>query len=154
MHPPDRRLDALDDALLRTRRLAQRDGYRRRILEGLDVPGGLTAVRALRAVERVGSRAPSIGDVAAMLGLDPSTTSRIVDRCVNAGLLARERHPTDRRRTQVALTHSGHALLDSATRNRRALLDEVTSGWAGEDLERLVTLLEELADGFDRLEAP
>ena len=147
-----RLLDSLDDALVGVRRLSQRPGYRRRLLAGLDLPGGPGTIRVLRAVERSARSAPSIGEVAAALGLDPSTTSRVVDRCVVGGLLAREPHPGDRRRTHLSLTDAGDELLRAATTNRRALLAEATADWTAPDLKRLVELLRTLNEGFGRLD--
>lgn len=146
-------LDALDDVLVAIRRIPQRPHYRRRLLAGLEMPGGPATLRALRVVERTDDEGPSIGEVAEALALDPSTASRVVDRCVGAGLLERTVDSDDRRRFNLRLTEAGRDLLGAAAMNRRALLEEVTGAWDREELQRLLELLGELRVGFDRLES-
>jgi DNA-binding MarR family transcriptional regulator len=151
--PPDpARLDALDDVLGAVRRVLQRPEYRRRLLAATDGSVDLGSLRTLRVVERRAAAAPSVGDVADALGVDPSTASRTVDRCVCAGLLARTPSDTDRRRTQLTLTDRGRETLDQVTTARRQLLAEVAGDWDVTDLDRLTALLRTLLDGFDRVE--
>lgn len=144
-------LDELDEALTRIRRVLLRPGYRQRLLAGLpqDVPLGV--LRLLRVVQRA-SEQPSIGAVADVLTVDPSTASRMVDRAVERGELERRTCVDDARRTRLHLTPAGQALLDTATRRRRELLAEVTSDWSPDDLDDLVVHLERLQAGFDELE--
>ncbi|WP_225753449.1 MarR family winged helix-turn-helix transcriptional regulator [Actinotalea sp. Marseille-Q4924] len=147
--------DALDDALVAVQRVPRRSGYRMRLLGSVAIPGGLGTFRALRAVERGSTAgAPSVGDVAEALVVDPSTASRVVERCVDAGLLSRTPDAEDRRRSALALTAAGSAVLAQVTRNRRAALAEVVDGWSDDDVARLVALLGELLQGMDRLESP
>jgi DNA-binding MarR family transcriptional regulator len=142
-------LDALDDALVAVRRVLQRPGYRRRIAAGTGAVE-LGTLRLLRAVQRLPG-APSIGDVAELLIIDPSTASRVVDRALAVGLLDKRACVDDKRRARLHLTDQGRAVLDAATRQRRAVLAEVTADWDAQDLGRLVGLLDELLDGFDRV---
>jgi DNA-binding MarR family transcriptional regulator len=147
------RLQELDDLLTRVRAAIQRPEYRRRLLSGFDVPGGIPTLRLLRAVEVVSSdEAPSIRDVASRLALEHSTVSRSVDVAVRSGLLDKQPCERDLRRTRLQLTTQGSALLRKASRRRRELLGQVTEGWADEDVDRLVELLELLCQGFDTLE--
>lgn len=143
--------DALDEALVAIRRVLQRPGYRRRLLEGLPSRVELAVVRLLRTVQR-SEGPPSIGDVADVLAVDPSTASRVVDRAVAAGHLDRRACTDDRRRARLHLTVSGAELLDHATRRRRELLSEITVDWSDEELEQLVGGLRRLLEGFDTLE--
>lgn len=143
-------LDALDDRLVAVRRVLQRRGYRRRVVQGLSRELELGTLRLARVVQRSTSP-PSIGDVAEVLTIDPSTASRMVDNAVAAGLLERRPCPDDRRRARLHLTGEGASLLDEVTARRRALLAEVTREWASEDLATLVSLLERLLDGFDEI---
>jgi DNA-binding MarR family transcriptional regulator len=144
-----RSLDALDDALVAVRRVLQRPGYRRRIAAGTGAVE-LGTLRLLRAVQRW-SGAPSIGDVAELLIIDPSTASRVVDRALAAGLLEKRTCADDGRRARLHLTEQGEAVLDAATRQRRSVLAEVTADWTTDDLDGLVGRLEELLAGFDRV---
>lgn len=145
--------DALDEALVAVQRVPRRAGYRSRILGSVEIPGGLGSFRVLRAVERLsGAGAVSVGDVAEALVVDPSTASRVVERCVAAGLLDRSADAQDRRRSVLALTEAGSGILAAVTGNRRALLAEVVEGWPDGDVVRLVELLTALLHGLDRLE--
>lgn len=146
--------DALDEVLVAVQRVPRRPGYRARILGSVEIPGGLGTFRVLRAVERLaaaGSGA-SVGDVAEVLVVDPSTASRVVERCVAAGLLDRSADAQDRRRSVLALTPAGASILTAVTGNRRALLAELVDGWPDGDVTRLVELLTALLHGLDRLE--
>jgi DNA-binding MarR family transcriptional regulator len=145
----DDRLDALDDALVEVRRVLQRPGYRRRITAGTGAVE-LATLRLLRAVQRLPG-APSIGDVAELLIIDPSTASRLVDRALAAGLLEKRACADDGRRARLHLTDQGDAVLAAATRQRRSVLAEVTGTWDPHDVEHLVGLLAALRDGFDRV---
>ncbi|MTV25047.1 winged helix-turn-helix transcriptional regulator [Nitriliruptoraceae bacterium ZYF776] len=150
---PSRDLDRLDEALLVSRRLLQRPGYRRRTRAMLPVPIELTTLRVLRAVERAGDEPPGVGDVAEVLGVDPSSASRFVEQAVGLGYLERHACPRDRRRSRLALTAPGREVLDAATTTRRALLAEATDGWDEADVAVLADLLDRLVAGFDRFEA-
>lgn len=145
------RHDALDDALVTIRRVLLRPGYRARLLEGLPGHVELATLRLLRTVQRH-EGAPSIGEVAELLMIDPSTASRVVDRAVGSELLERRACTDDRRRARLHLTATGTELLDRATDRRRELLTEVTADWTEDELDLLVHQLTALIRGFDQLE--
>jgi len=149
----DELLDALDEVLARIRRAPRSPRYRQRFLGDIDMPGGPTTIRALRAAELAPSGALSVGDIAAALALDVSTVSRVVEECVRSGLFTRTPGVDDRRRSELNLTREGHRVLAHATKNRRALLAEATVGWEDSHLESLLGLLRDLSVGFERLEA-
>jgi DNA-binding MarR family transcriptional regulator len=151
----EQQLYELDDLLAAVRLAVQRPEYRRRLLQGLDIPGGITTLRLLRAVEILsGSGTPSIKDVAARLAVEHSTASRGVDSVVRAGLLSRQPCVDDQRRTRLTLTAQGRSLLRRTAARRRELLEDVTEDWPTEDVARLIELLDALRAGFDRLEQP
>jgi MarR family transcriptional regulator, lower aerobic nicotinate degradation pathway regulator len=56
-------------------------------------------------------RRPTINELAALLELDKSSTSGLVDRAQRRGLVTRVPSQTDRRSVQVTLTRAGRALL-------------------------------------------
>lgn len=148
-----KRLHDLDDLLAAVRVALQRPTYRRKLLSGLDVPGGITTLRLLRAVEYLSVQAsPSIGDVATRLAVEHSTASRSVDAAVRSGLLAKQVCAQDQRRARLDLTSQGRTLLKKASARRRELLGDITDGWSAEDIDQLVELLGALRQGFDRLE--
>lgn len=64
----------------------------------------------------------SIGDVAERLQVRHHSASRLVERCVQRGLLERRADAADRRKAIVSLTTEGQRILDDITRaNRREL---------------------------------
>jgi len=147
------RLYELDDLLASVRRALQRPTYRRKLLSGLDLPGGIAMLRLLRAVEilRVDG-APSIGDIASRLAVEHSTASRSVDAAVRFGLLSKRPCDRDLRRARLELTGRGRSVLRKASTRRRELLAQVTAGWSDADIDRLVEMLDALRRGFDDLE--
>jgi DNA-binding MarR family transcriptional regulator len=144
-------LVTLDVALLELRRLVNRPGYRRRLLGPLGRAIELSTVRVLHAIDQ-SPEPPSIGDVATILAIDPSTASRLVEQRVADGLVRRERSASDGRRTTLELTERGVALLVELATSRRAMLTEVTAGWEPDEIHRLDELLRRLITGFGALE--
>ena len=149
------RLTELDDLLMRVRVATQRPEYRRRLLAGFDIPGGIPTLKLLRAVEALedGATAPSIRDVASRLALEHSTVSRAVDVAVRAGLLTKLPCEQDLRRARLNLTKQGRTLLTRSSRRRQQLVAQVTDGWLEAELDQLVSLLQAICQGFDELEA-
>lgn len=149
------RLHELDDLLTAARLAVQRPEYRRRLLRGLDIPGGIATVRVLRAVAIMsGSSAPSIKDVASRLAVEHSTASRGVDAAVRSGLLSKRPCADDQRRARLVLTSEGRTVLKRTSARRQEILEDVTKGWPPEHIVRMIELLDALRVGFDRLEEP
>lgn len=146
------KLDEFDSVLTYIRTTTRQPGYRQRILSAGGSPVSLGTLRVLRAVKRA-KRAPlAVGEIAESLAIDPSSASRLVDRCVDNGLLARRISAQDRRRSELTLTTDGRLLLAKVNSRRRRISSEATSGWTREDLDRLTYLLKRLGAGFDALE--
>ena len=82
------------------------------------------------------------------LMLTSSGTTKRLDRLEQAGLIAREADPDDRRGTRITLTEAGHDLVDSAIEahldNERRLLASLTDA----DRRRLADLLRKLQLGL------
>jgi len=93
-------------------------GVAARSLAALPESVTLPQFRALVVVSVSGPT--PIGDLAAELGLHPSTGTRLVDRLVAKGLVQRLREAdgADRRQSYVELTSRGDALVASVTRRR------------------------------------
>jgi DNA-binding MarR family transcriptional regulator len=144
-------LAELDVALLELRRLVNRPGYRKRLLGPLGRAVELSTVRVLHAIDQ-SPEAPSIGEIATLLAIDPSTASRLVEQRVSDGLVRRERTADDGRRTTLELTAAGAALLTELAMSRRTMLTQVTAGWEPDDIRTLDELLMRLIGGFDALE--
>lgn len=145
-------LDALDDALIAVRRALTRPGYVRRFMAALGEQVELGTYRTVRAVSRLDGPHRSVGCVADLLAIDASTASRLVDRAVAAGYVAREPAPEDRRRMRLELTPRGESLLVRATAARRELLGDVTADWSTEELVEIGGALQRLRKSMDELE--
>ena len=73
-----------------------------------------------RALIVVASRGPQrITDIAADLGVAPSTATRMCDRLVRKGLVRRYRSAANRREVRLNLTPAGSSLVRELTRRRR-----------------------------------
>lgn len=88
-----------------------------------------------------GSGATTVGDIARLLGIDPSRASRQVQSAVAAGLLVRKAAQDDGRKVVLAITARGARLQargGQVTRNRIALALE---DWSEADRQQLATLM-------------
>lgn len=105
-------------------------------------PVQLRALTALREAPR-----GNLNDLAAAMGVTVSTTSRLVDRLVAAGLVTRSPSPTTRREVSLALTPAGRGRLQRYDRFRlaeaRACLDAVPAV----DRKSVLTALNQLIGG-------
>jgi DNA-binding MarR family transcriptional regulator len=81
------------------------NGRRREVSEALGMSFGRT-----RAIRRLARRPLSMGELAAMLGIDPPNATVLVDDLESQGLVRRRPHPTDRRAKLVEATRKGKAL--------------------------------------------
>ncbi len=135
-------LEDLDAALTRLRRLWEHPAIRQRLIDllGADVEASL--IRTLRAIELADTPEPGVSDVAAILTVEDSTASRLVDQAVTAGSVERTTSPRDRRRCVLRLTDAGHELLRAALKARTTLLRETTSDWQPGDVAALARLLD------------
>ncbi|MCV2488409.1 MarR family transcriptional regulator [Geodermatophilus sp. YIM 151500] len=109
---------------------------------------GLTTARA-HLLWELRSRGPVTQRVlAAALGVTPRNVTGLVDALVDAGLVIRAAHPTDRRATLVSFTDDGAALADGLARDREEFAAAL---FAGMPAERLTGLLAGLDDVLERL---
>ncbi|PYE55699.1 MarR family winged helix-turn-helix transcriptional regulator [Deinococcus yavapaiensis] len=88
-------------------------------------------VQALSAVA-LGQDSPSA--ISARLGSPPPSTSRLIDRLVEANLLERHGHPDDLRRFRLVLTERGAHTLEEARALARTRLNELLGGVPTEEL--------------------
>jgi DNA-binding MarR family transcriptional regulator len=91
--------------------------------------GGLTEDVTLpqyRALVELAARGPQrLADLAAALGVDRSTATRMCDRLVRKQLVQRRRISADRRGVRISLTPAGRALVEEVTRRRRAEIAQI-----------------------------
>jgi DNA-binding MarR family transcriptional regulator len=76
-----------------------------------------------RALIVLASRGPQrVTDIAADLGVAPSTATRMCDRLVRKGLIRRYRSAANRREVRLSLTASGQGLVRDLAKRRRTEL--------------------------------
>jgi DNA-binding MarR family transcriptional regulator len=82
-----------------------------------------TTIAQYRALVVLASRGPQrMVDLAAALGVTPSTAGRMCDRLLRKKLIRRQRARADRREVLVSITAAGRQVVDQATARRRALI--------------------------------
>lgn len=137
----DEDLRALDEALVRLRRLWT--ASRAHVVDDLGQRVEMSSVLVVEACARAhdGGAEATVGDVAALLDVEPSTASRLVDRAARTGLVGRTESQVDRRRSVLVLTEDGRALRARATAARRGWLAGVVHDWSERDLHALATAL-------------
>jgi DNA-binding MarR family transcriptional regulator len=133
--------DGLTDAALDA--LWQFVGVADASLVAADVPVTLTQFRALTMIARHGP--VSATTLARLVGVAPSTATRMCDRLVRDGLLARRPSVEDRRVVTLSLTRQGEAVVRDVTIwRRRALAERFADIDAGRRAE-LASALDECA---------
>jgi DNA-binding MarR family transcriptional regulator len=125
-------------------------GVALRSLDALESAVTLPQFRMLAVLDDLG--APPSGQVARTLGLDPSTVTRLADRMVAAGYVARGSSPQHRGVVTLALTDDGRRLVDMAATWRRNELARIMARLAppqqGEVTAALLTLVEAAGDDY------
>jgi DNA-binding MarR family transcriptional regulator len=111
---------------------------RREVSEALGMSFGRS-----RAIRRLAREPLSMGELAAVLGIDPPNATVLVDDLESQGLVRRRAHPTDRRAKVVEATRKGKTLArraDDILATPPAKLSALTS----DDLRALQRILERL----------
>lgn len=94
----------------------------------------------LRALRRIAAHPSTMGEISALLGIDPPNLTAIVDGLEDLGLVERQPHPVDRRARLVVATKTGAALARKAqqfmARPPKELVQLPTSDL--EELERIL----------------
>ncbi len=85
-------------------------------------------------------------DVAAALGVDPSTATRMCDRLVRKSFISRRRASTDRRTVRVSIAPLGRDLVVEVTRNRRAELATILRRMSDQDRGEVLSALRAFGD--------
>lgn len=133
--------DALRDAVLRVSRALV--AVAARSLTGLAEEVTLPQYRALVLIAQRPRRAV---DLAAALGIAPSTGSRMCDRLVRKGLLRRDPASNDRRSVQLTLTDEGVRLMVQVTQRRRAEIATIVDALPDNRRDAIVEALTAFAD--------
>ena len=105
--------------------------------------------RVLVVVSRRGHLA--LNELAAALGVHPSTGTRLCDQLVAKGMLSRHDHPADRRYLILKLTDSGTRLVEQVNDDRQRDIEAILDRLPLAARRRLVKALEEFAEAAGEL---
>lgn len=141
----------LDELVFQLRNAFRSQTWQRQLQAVMPDDLEISTVRLLRAVEQQSPDAPTIGTVAEILAIDPSTASRLADRAVRGGYLERQKSASDGRKTQLLPTASGLTVLEDVTRLRQAFLKEAAGEIEDADLVTFIGMLQNLLGGFARI---
>ncbi|MCK7621842.1 MarR family transcriptional regulator [Streptomyces sp. RS10V-4] len=95
-----------------------------------------------------------LSGVAEILGVNPSTAMRMIDRLTAAGLTERQPNPANRRESLIHLTEDGHRIVDEVTTRRRADIAAIVSRMDPDQGQALVDALTAFAQAADEPAAP
>lgn len=155
-HLPDQLVDTLDKAFRRLRKSMVRPPAGSVPVPALGRQLDMAKIFACDAVAELSERSATVAvkDVAAELDLEHSTVSRLLGEVEDDGLVTRGVDAADRRRTTVALTPLGRAVVADATAMSRFFTRILLAEWPRQDVEDLTRLMTRLAETVHaRLEA-
>ncbi len=133
----DESLDAITDALLTASRLLV--AISARSIASVDETITIPQFRTLVILFNDGP--VNLVTLAGLLDVQPSTTGRMVDRLVSAGLIHRRPHPTSRRELVAELTPRGRTVVQRVTENRRRELSRLVEKMPASECRGLVRAL-------------
>lgn len=84
--------------------------------------------------------------LAAKLGINPSSVTRLADRLIADGMLRRAQNPLDRREVLLAVTAPGRRTVEQVLARRRADLGQILGGLSAPDRQATTTALRRFAD--------
>ncbi len=106
-----------------------------------DVDEDVTLVQYRVLVELAARGPQNVADLAAILGVGPSTATRMCDRLVRKGLISRRRASSDRRIVRVSLALQGREIVSKVTRRRREELAAILARLPVKDQETVLLAL-------------
>ncbi|WP_029041492.1 MarR family winged helix-turn-helix transcriptional regulator [Cucumibacter marinus] len=95
-----------------------------------------------------------VATVAERLSIDPSRASRLVSELVNLGYARREASQADARRTIIAATEAGIALVDAVRTYKFLIMGEFFAEWTEKERAAFLPLLERFSTWSDQIDAP
>lgn len=101
--------------------------------------------RLLSVLDRFADGA-SVNELAEAIHVDQPRASRVVADCVERGLVTRSTDPRDARRSIIALTDAGRAVLDERRRERRSAVEAALEGFSADERAQFATLLARFVD--------
>jgi DNA-binding MarR family transcriptional regulator len=87
-----------------------------------------------------------VHDIGRIFAVSPAAASQLVEKLVQAGLVARTESPEDRRVRRIALTTKGRALIARGLEERFRWVDDLVAALAPEERAALVTSLRPLLE--------
>ncbi|MFO0551553.1 MAG: MarR family winged helix-turn-helix transcriptional regulator [Polyangiaceae bacterium] len=108
----------------------------------------LRLLDAVRVAEARGEGGATVGDVAVLLGVDPSRASRLVASAVERGLLERRAAQDDARKVVLAVTSRGSKLQARGSDLTRARIALAVEAWPASRRERFAAELAEFVVGM------
>jgi len=90
-----------------------------------------------------------VKDVARGLEVSAPTVSVAVRQLEDAGLIARQAHPRDRRAVQLFLTAQGQEIYDQTYLSRRKVFERLLASLTEEEQEIMLELLTKALDDYD-----
>lgn len=143
-------LARLDHTLQRMRRAVVRPPGMGVPLPDLGRPIDVAKVLACEAVADLAREGDpvTVGDVAAVLQLERSTTSRLLGECEAEGLLVRGSMPGDGRKVTLTLTECGQVAVAGSQVLRTDFLTHVAEDFTDDDLATMTDLLDRFADNL------
>lgn len=84
------------------------------------------------------------GQLAERLEVEPITTCRMVDRLVQAGLIERRRHPTDRRAWSLFVTDGALPVIGTVRQVGAQVIDRALAGFSEDEKDMMGGMLERL----------
>ncbi|MFK0291835.1 MarR family winged helix-turn-helix transcriptional regulator [Streptomyces sp. NPDC090442] len=150
----------------RTSNMADVDAVTRAVLTASRVLVGVSA-RSLAAVEDTVTLPQfrllvalsthsdaNLSTVADLLGVNPSTAMRMIDRLTAAGLTERRANPANRRESLIQLTEDGGRIVDEVTARRREEIASIVSRMDPAQGQALVEALTAFATAADEPAVP
>lgn len=89
-----------------------------------------------------------------LLGVNPSTAMRMIDRLIAAGLVSRGVNPANRRETVLDLTPDGHRIVEEVTARRRDEIAAIVARMLPARRDALVDALTAFAEAAGEPAAP
>jgi DNA-binding MarR family transcriptional regulator len=105
-------------------------------LESLERSVSPSQIRAMLALEQM--QECGVSELAAVLGVFPSSASRLADRLTNSGLMSRVASPEDRRMVLLSLTPDGQRVLQDFHARRNEAFAAIAARMALADRRRLL----------------
>ena len=111
--------------------------------------GGGARIRQLDVLARAQPDARNgISEIAEAIGVDQPRASRLVNDAAMRGLVTRSVDQTDARRSVVAITDAGRALLQQARASRHSAVTGALAGFSPDETEQFAALLTRFAAAY------